>query len=167
MDEPIFLRGKSLTRSLDEVDARLSELRPWAYRLALAIVIRSEIAEDVAQEALLRAFRSRRKLQHIDDMKAWLRRVVIRCSLDARPRKGESQLKDEQASPSQDLDNVLITQILAELNANERVVLALAYFEGFSYAEIGEVLDIPAGTVASRLNTAREAFRKQWGNYES
>jgi len=148
-------------RSIAEVDAILRDARPWLYRLALAVTARPDTAEDVTQEALVRAARSREKLQAVDEPRAWLRTVVVRCAVTALGcATSEAVLENTvEADPT---DALAVRHTLSRLDPTDRAVLALAHFEELTYAEIGQVLDIPVGTVASRLHAAREAFRKEW-----
>jgi RNA polymerase sigma-70 factor (ECF subfamily) len=150
-----------LRRSNAEIEVLLRDARPWLYRLALAITARPEVAEDATQEALIRAAKSWTKLQTVEDTPAWLRTVVVRCALTA--------LKKTKAEPlSCDLgvedptDSVAVQLTLARMDPSDRALLALSHFEELSYSEIGQILEIPVGTVGSRLHTAREAFRKEW-----
>jgi len=148
-------------RTRAEVDALLRDSRPWLYRLALAITARTEIAEDVVQEALVRAARSRDKLASAAEPRAWLRTVVVRCAITALAKVPAEPQADRpcDADPTEAL---AVRHTLGRLNPADQAILALAHFEELSYAEIGQALDIPVGTVASRLHAAREAFRKEW-----
>ena len=148
-------------RSRAEVVDFLRDVRPWVYRLALAVVGRPEIAEDVAQEAIVRAWRSQGKLARADDMRAWLRKVVVRQAISALKRQPQDELL-EVAAPDQE-SAIQVRAVLASMPAETRALLALAYFEGLTYAELATMLDIPEGTVASRLHTAKAAFRNAWG----
>ena len=149
-------------RTDSEIDALLADSRPWLYRLALAIVSRSDMAEDVAQEALIRANRSRSKLRRVDDPRAWLRRVLVNRSLSAMSQRRTASLDAEHPGADDQTASIAVRAILAKLPPTERAMLALWHFEGLSYEEMAQVLEIPVGTVGSRLTTAREAFRKEW-----
>jgi len=148
-------------RSHAAVDVLLRDARPTMYRLALAIVGRPDTAEDVTQEALIRASRSREKLRTVAEPAAWLRAIVVRCALTAlaRPRFDSQQDVASDADPT---EAMAVRMTLERLNPIDRAVLALVHFEGLTYGEIALALDIPVGTVASRLHNAREAFRKEW-----
>ena len=77
------VEGQVHNRSNAEIEALLLDLRPWLYRLALAITGDAESAEDAAQEALIRAHRHKNKLNEVDEPKAWLRTIVVRCAINA------------------------------------------------------------------------------------
>ncbi len=151
----------SAKRTAAEVDALLRDARPWLYRLALAVTARPEAAEDATQEALVRATRSQEKLRSVDEPRAWLRKVVVRCAIDAHPRTPETFDPDYPVAHDP-TEAIAVRQTLRRLDATDRAVLALAHFEGLSYAEIALALEIPVGTVGSRLHSAREAFREEW-----
>lgn len=148
-------------RTAAEVEELLRDLRPWLYRLALAITAHPDLAEDAAQDALLRATRSVQALCSVDEPRAWLRKTTVRCALTAigKPRPVQ---KPDQARAQDPTESIAVRQTLGRLDPQDRVVLALAHFEELSYSEIAAVLDIPSGTVGSRLHAAREAFRKEW-----
>jgi RNA polymerase sigma-70 factor, ECF subfamily len=59
-------------------------------------------------------------------------------------------------------ESIAVRDALARLEPTDRAILSLSHFEGLSYAEISQALEIPAGTVASRLHAARDAFRREW-----
>jgi RNA polymerase sigma-70 factor (ECF subfamily) len=140
------------------VDRLLADSRPWLFRLALAITSQRDLAEDAAQEALIRA---RRKLSAAEDPKAYLRAILVRCALDQLAR---AKTPGTAQGPSLDDPTVAIAvrQTLCRLRPDDRALLALVHFEELSYGEIATTLNIPVGTVASRIHKAREAFRQEW-----
>ncbi|MHB8635382.1 MAG: RNA polymerase sigma factor [Fimbriimonadaceae bacterium] len=155
---PIQMSAK---RTNGEIDAFLADARPWLYRLALAIVAEPNLAEDVAQETLIRANRARRQLAASDHPTRWIQKVLVRRALTALPqRRIESAV---EASYEYDPNLALaVRQTLERLSAMDRTILALTHFEELSYAEIADVLNIPVGTVGSRLHAARAAFKEAW-----
>lgn len=156
----LFARSLDAPRSLVETDRFLRDARPWAYRLALAVVGRPEVAEDVAQEAMVRAWRARGTLARADDPRAWLRRVVVRQAVTALGRREAVELPEFAAPDAEPA--MQVRAVLAGMPTETRALLALAYFEGLTYAELAAALEIPEGTVASRLHAARAAFRTAW-----
>lgn len=154
----LFARAK---RSEEVVNAFLQNERPWMYRLALSITQRPDLAEDVVQETLIRCWRSTKKLTRVDDLKAFCRQILVRRAITALGSQDSTELTDI-AIPNQVDQQVSVRLVLESLPTESRAILALSYFEGLSYQEISDTLGIPAGTVASRLNTARERFRDAW-----
>jgi RNA polymerase sigma-70 factor (ECF subfamily) len=144
-----------------EIEALLRDARPWLYRLALAVTGRPEVAEDATQEALVRAAKSWEKLRTVQDPPAWLRTVVVRCAISAMEKPRFDRVLHDSHAPDP-TESVAVQLTLARMCPADRALLALSHFEELTYGEIAEILDIPVGTVASRLFTAREAFRKEW-----
>lgn len=158
--ERLFALHVTARRPRSAVADFLKDARPWAYRLALAVVGVPETAEDVAQEAMVRAWRAQGTLAGSDDMRAWLRRVVVRQAITALGRRRFDPLP-ERAAPDAE-PSLHVRVLLAGMPPETRALLALAYFEGLTYAELAAALEIPEGTVASRLHTAKAAFRAAW-----
>lgn len=150
-----------MKRTQEQVDTFVADARPWIYRLALAIVNSPDLAEDVAQIVLLKLNHHRHRLRQVENVRAWVRRVVVRASYDALTRGGDpSPLPVSEASDPTTV--VAVELVLGRLSPEDRLMLALAHFEDLSYEEMSDALGIPMGTVASRLNRARAAFRREW-----
>ncbi|MBI5707713.1 MAG: RNA polymerase sigma factor [Armatimonadetes bacterium] len=143
------------------LEALASEWRVWGFRLAIKITGDPDLAEDALQDALLRALRHHRGLRDLHAAKGWFRRILVRCALDQCPAamSGEMPVCAVQA----DLEEGLaVKSVLSAMKPEQRALLALAIGEGLSYEEIASSLAIPVGTVASRLHTAKQAFRAKW-----
>ncbi len=148
----------------------LNRYRDRVVRLAAHVLHNSREAEDVAQEAFVKAFRQIKQFRGESGFYAWLYRIVINLCLDKMRRKSSTAEIDFEesciagfASCSTDIETqVVVKQILASLSPPMRAALVLREVEGLDYMEISEVLGIPLGTVRSRLNTAREQFRRKW-----
>jgi RNA polymerase sigma-70 factor (ECF subfamily) len=148
----------------------LDRYRDRVVRLATHVLHNQREAEDVAQEAFVKAFRQIGQFRGESGFYAWLYRIVINLCLDRMRRKSaSSELPLEEAALpahtafSEDMDTRLaVAQILETLTPPMRAALMLREVEGLEYAEIAVALDIPVGTVRSRLNTAREQFRRRW-----
>ncbi len=148
----------------------LDRYRDRVVRLAAHVLHNSREAEDVAQEAFIKAFRQIGNFRGESGFYAWLYRIVVNSCLDRMRRKScttEVALEDsstaQRASVSFDIDKrIVVEQILESLSPAMRAALVLREVEGLEYSEIAQVLDIPVGTVRSRLNSAREQFRRRW-----
>ncbi len=127
------------------------------------------LAEEAAQEAFLRAWQ---KLDHFDPHYAfrnWVCRIALNAALDDLRRQRETAALDEQApdaaeaGPEQSLEerqrSQMVRRAVLSLPEASRAVLILREYERLSYQEIAAVLEIPTGTVMSRLNTARRLLR--------
>lgn len=147
----------------------LQRYRERVVRLAAHVLHNSREAEDVAQEAFVKAFRQIAQFRGESGFYAWLYRIVINLCLDRMRRKSaSSETPLDTMSPTlyscfPDVERrIAIEQVLNSLPPPMRAALVLREVEGLEYTEIAAVLEIPVGTVRSRLNTAREQFRRRW-----
>ncbi len=122
-------------------------------------------AEDVSQEAFLKAFRELHRLRDDRAFSGFLYRICVRLCMDrlrlkrAEPAEFDSVQNHEGGAIE---NRVLIERILDQLPADLRFTLVLREIEQLSYEEVAEYMHVPIGTVRSRLHSAREKFRKLW-----
>jgi len=146
------------------------------FRLAFLLVGNEADAEDVVQETLLGAFRGLGRFRGESSVKTWLTAILVKraqAHRRARSRGRTSPLKEAGESqgrmpnsPVQQADARMDVQaVLAALSAEHRQVLVLREYEGMSYDEIARALDMPRGTVESRLFRAREHLRRLLKGY--
>lgn len=161
----------------DLLSANLDSL----YRTAMRLCGGSDDAQDLLQEAALRAFQYRGQLRDPDAGRAWLFRILVRTHLnrvraeERRRESSESDLGERQfesalagwatVNRSDDwLDRLAdadrVRRAIDEVDGRLRVVLLLCDAEEFTQREVATMLDLPEGTVASRLFRARRAVRK-------
>ena len=122
-------------------------------------------AEDVAQEAFLKAFREVHKLREDRAFAGYLYRICVRLCMDRlRLKRAEvAEFDTVQPSEGRNIENrVVVEKLLSMLTPDLRATLVLREMEQLSYEEVAEVMRVPVGTVRSRLHTARERFRKLW-----
>ena len=140
-------------------------------RLCRATLGSSVDAEDAAQEAFIRAFRSLGQYQASGSFYAWLCRIAVRACTDRKRLRSAPALQcawmDESAGNSEDKSDavqtaIVVRDLLARLSPPMRAALALRELDGLEYEEIAVVLNVPVGTVRSRLNAARAQFRVLW-----
>ncbi|MCA1323840.1 sigma-70 family RNA polymerase sigma factor [Herbaspirillum sp. alder98] len=154
--------------SQDFTDDDLRELMPRLRRFAASLTRNEASADDLVQSCLERALSRRR--QHTDgDLRAWLFQIMYRRFVDSQRRtKRYAGLlalllpRDEALAPSTE-DIVLSRAALADFNKltpEQRALLLLVSVEGLSYQEAAHALDLPIGTVMSRLSRARCALRE-------
>jgi RNA polymerase sigma-70 factor (ECF subfamily) len=137
------------------------------YRIARVILRDTELAEDATQEALVRAWRDLPSLRDVDRLDAWLYRLIVRACADVgRHRRrwlaGITVLHDEPAESdraSESADRDQLERGLRRLTDAQRTILAMTFYLGLSPAEAADALEIPVGTVKSRLHYALEALR--------
>jgi RNA polymerase sigma-70 factor (ECF subfamily) len=153
-----------------ELEHLLAESAPLAYRVALGVLRNPAEAEDVAQEALIRAYRKFDRLRDARRFRSWLVRVTFRlavdCSRSARRREQRETLwaRPELRPPVQSVEEIAASRqfeqrlgrALDELPDRLRLVILLTAIEGHSVDEVAVLLDVPAGTVKSRLFAARK-----------
>jgi RNA polymerase sigma-70 factor, ECF subfamily len=128
------------------------------YQVSYAMLRSDSDSVDAAQEAILQAYRSIGQLREPRYFKTWLIRILInQCNRILDQRKKIVPL-DSIAEPSVVMDHeerLDIQQAVLQLESELRVVVTLFYMEDLSYRDIAEMLDVPEGTVKSRLNRAK------------
>ncbi len=158
-----------------DFEARLAECGPLAFRIAQGVLRNAADAEDVAQEALLKAFRSFHRLRDPRRFRAWLVRITFRMALDRRrSAKRREQRETDWSKPEQrslpptaeDLAassefQVRLERAMEELPEKLRLVLLLSALQGYTLEEISAMLAIPVGTVKSRLFFARKQLAEK------
>lgn len=139
--------------------------RYWrdAWRAAYAVLADHSAADDVAQEAVQRAFA---RLDRFDDSRPfgpWLRRIVVNAAIDELRRRARVDPLDvaavEASDPALTPRTLGVADAVAALAPNKRLVVVLRYWLEFSIEDIADVLRIPVGTVASRLSRAHDELR--------
>jgi RNA polymerase sigma-70 factor (ECF subfamily) len=135
------------------------------------------LAEDAAQEAFIRAWVNLPSYRPQACLRNWLYRIAVNAALDVLRRKPEETLEDEEALMVTDQEPgpevaliekervALLQQAVKTLPEAARSVLVLREYGGLSYQEIAGVLDVPVGTVMSRLNYARNSLREILRSY--
>ncbi len=145
--------------------ALITKHRRRLIRIAANVLRDSHEAEDVAQEAFVKAFREIGKLRDDRAFSSYVYRICVRLCMDRlRSRRSEPGLVDKiQLSEAPSVETrVLVEKLLGKLSPDLRATLVLREIEQLSYEEVAEVLNVPVGTVRSRLHTAREKFRAIW-----
>jgi RNA polymerase sigma-70 factor, ECF subfamily len=158
-----------------EFEERLAECGPLAYRVARGVLRNTADAEDVAQEALLRAYKSFHRLRERNRFRGWLVRIAFRLALDrlrsARRREQRDQLWSQPAHlpPAASAEDIAVSnqfqghleRALDELPEKLRLVLLLSAMEGYTIDEIAEIVGVPVGTVKSRIFLARKKLAEK------
>ncbi len=136
------------------------------YRLALAIAGDDADAADITQDAFVAMWRHLPKLREAARFDAWLHRIVVNTArMAARGRRRRrvreipnGELVATAEAPTTGSDSERLTAALRQLSADQRALLALHHLQGRPVHEIAEILEVPTGTVKSRLFTARQAL---------
>jgi len=142
------------------------------FRLAFSLVGNAADAEDVVQETFLGAFRGLSGFRGRSSLKTWLTRILMRQaarhhrSRAVRDTVSLDGLPDATAPSTRSVDARLdVAAALDTLSPEHRQVILLRELQGMTYAEMADVLDVPRGTVESRLHRARRALQDQLGDY--
>jgi RNA polymerase sigma-70 factor, ECF subfamily len=167
----------SLARQFEE---RLADCPALAFRVALGVLRNRAEAEDVAQDALVRAYHSFHRLRDREKFRSWLVRMAWRLALDRIRARGRRQRYEDAAASfaivaeaaAANAEDIAATRefenkvniALDALPEKLRLVMVLAAIEGYDTREVAALLEIPEGTVKSRLFLARKqmAEKLQW-----
>lgn len=142
---------------------RLPGLLPRLTAFARALLNEHDAANDLVQEAVSRALSARRVPADPPAYRAWMFKIVRNAALDERKRMRRSPpLAAPQAEPWACDDawiaKITVEQGLATLSADHREIIALIDIAGFGYGEAAGILQVPVGTVMSRITRARGAL---------
>jgi RNA polymerase sigma-70 factor (ECF subfamily) len=137
------------------------------YAVARLVLRDTELAEDAAQDALVRAWRDLPALRDVERFDAWLYRLVVNACADIgrRRRQWRAEITLIHAEPAQSdgasdrADRDLLERGLRRLNTAQRSILVLHFYLDLPLRELADALDIPVGTAKSRLHYALEALR--------
>jgi RNA polymerase sigma-70 factor, ECF subfamily len=168
---------------LERFERDVLPLLPGLYGAALRMTRNPADAEDLLQETTLRAYRGFASFEEGTNLKAWLYRILTNSFINTyRKRQREPQTVDgpddldewflfdrlgsrsvEPSAEEDVLERIPDAEVKAALESipeNFRMAVLLADVEGFSYKEIAEIMDVPIGTVMSRLHRGRKALEK-------
>ncbi len=160
-DERAWVRGAQ-AGSASDFEALFRAFWPNAYRAAYLVVHDAAAAEDIAQEAFLAAVRNLDRFDRRRPFGPWLHRIVVNRAIDwsrRRALRGEIELHEspvEQAPPDVGSDTVARMQ---ELSPEHRAVIVLRYLLGYTPGEIARILEVPRGTVNSRLRRGLDQLK--------
>lgn len=130
----------------------------------------AQVAEDAAQDAFIRAWEALPRYRHKGTFKAWLYRIALNCARDTLRRRRPTAdvdllpLTSDALGPERQVlrreRTALVQEAVLQLPEASRAALILREYEGLSYKEITQTLDLPLGTVMSRLHYARSRLRE-------
>jgi RNA polymerase sigma-70 factor (ECF subfamily) len=167
------LPGTALTMDdtlLREFESYLPDASRLAFRVAYSVLRQREEAEDVAQEALVRAYRHMRQLRDRTRFRAWLVRTTWRLALDHQRSSRRRQARELQACgpvpssaahrPEARDDIERLWCAIDALPDKLRWPIVLAAIEGYDLHEVAALLEVPYGTIKSRLFLARRRLKE-------
>ena len=177
--EPRQLAAEARNRVRFEEEAL--ELSDQVYRVARRLVSTREEAEDLVQETYARAFRSWQSYTPGTNMRAWLLRILTNLNID-RGRKQQrtpdsqpleegdyflyNRMEQTSGTPAEEridqrLSQDTIVSALSAVPHNFRDVIVLVDIGDFTYADAAQILDVPVGTVMSRLHRGRRILKRE------
>jgi len=148
---------------------RMEALRPRLYRLAWSWCHDPALADDLTQETLLRGLRRVDQLRDPGRLDQWLTQILANLHRDHLRRQRETvpleavDLPGGLATEDEAQRLGIVQQVqgaIAQLGDEQRKVITLVDLMGFTYADVARILDVPAGTVMSRLSRARDRMRR-------
>ena len=168
---------------LERFERDVLPLLPGLYGAALRMTRNPADAEDLVQDTTLRAYRGFATFEEGTNLKAWLYRILTNSFINTYRKKqrepktvdGPDDIEEwylfdrlgsrstERSAEEDVLDRIPDADVkaaLESLSENFRLAVLLADVEGFSYKEIAEIMDVPIGTVMSRLHRGRKALEK-------
>jgi RNA polymerase sigma-70 factor (ECF subfamily) len=173
------LLGSLVTADLElerEFELRLADSSRLAFRVAFSVLRQREDAEDVAQDAFAKAYRSFNQLRDRTRFRAWLVRMTWRLALDRQRanRRHTNRLAEAGVQARLEQNGETIADVVASRERSEhlwnaiealpeklRLVVVLAGIEGHDMHEVSALLDVPEGTVKSRLFLARKQLKER------
>ena len=148
--------------SRDAFAQEVRELTDTAYAMSYLILGNSADCEDAMSASILRAFENRGKLRKRESFRAWFLQILRHEAYDLLKKRRRltpvEELPEEAAPEGDDAGRLDLRQALQELTDTQRTALLLQQ-EGYDMAEIGQILDVPVGTVKSRISRAKQTLR--------
>ena len=182
-DEDLGLVERCRAGDLTGFESLVEKYKRRAYRLAYQVLRDQEEALDVAQEAFIKAYQSLPRFRGQSAFYTWLFRIIVNLAMDRhRQRVARQRAFGAEGVPSEEWERLApaggldpedeaaraeqrrrIETALGGLPPHHRSIIILSDIEGLSYREIADVLEIPLGTVMSRLHNARKRLRRLLG----
>ena len=169
---------RKLIKKLKENDASAQEYiirkyKDFLFNAVFYIARRREIAQDVVEDTFIKAFKKVKQFKGESLFSTWLYRIAINIlknelEKEAARNRLKGKIKDRISTdyPEEDYESNnekerIIWEGMKYITEIEREIIVLIDIQGMSYKEVSELLDIPAGTVRSRIARAREHLRKE------
>lgn len=158
-----------------EFEEKVLEYINSLYNLSLRMTQNKEDAEDLVQEAVLRAYRFYHKFDRGTNFKAWIMTILRNIYINQYRKRIKEPVKvefegvedfislPEISGVQEEIFSETIKSSIDKLPEELRTTTTLFYVDGFSYKEIAKIMNCPVGTVMSRLYTARQGLKKQLG----
>jgi len=145
--------------------AMLVEKHERPLRAFLSRMAGPELADDIAQEAFVKAWRAAAQYDGRARYSTWLTRIAWRCRLDEL-RKSKPREFDVAPAAQEPGERMAVNDMLARLSEKERAALVLCDGHGWTHAEAADLLAMPLGTLKSTIARAKEKCRAMWSGDE-
>ena len=157
-----------------DIQALVHQHHAAVYRYAFRLTGRQADAEDLAQQTFLQAQRKLHQLREPKHATAWLFAILRSLLIKSRRRNRPMAAADAQVEPDlmaapeapEEVDSERLQAALSQLPDEHRTIVLMFYMEELSYKESAEALDVPMGTVMSRLSRAKSRLRELLKGYE-
>jgi RNA polymerase sigma-70 factor, ECF subfamily len=168
-----MIQHENMSSVPEEISDRIVELLPRLRRFARSLSRNQHDADDLVQSVVERAWRNIGQLKPGANLGSWMFGIMKNAWIDdrrARTRRGEVALPDDSGehpavSPGDtNADLWSVSEAMTKLPEEQRLAVALVLVEGMSYKEAAELLDIPIGTLTSRLARGRTALAAALGD---
>lgn len=177
-ENELKLIDNAINGDIDSFEKLIKKHQKFAYNVALKYLKDPTDAEDATQESLIKAFRYLKSFNKKSKFSTWLYRIVINtCKDELRKHKKDQNnyslnnednyidaIEDESYEPLKNAENTELGKNLhtaiEQLEITYKDVIILCDMKDYSYQEISEILEIPIGTVRSRINRGRKKLRK-------
>ncbi|MGM0378451.1 MAG: RNA polymerase sigma factor [Bacillota bacterium] len=176
-DLEIKLIKKASNGDIKAFEQLIKKYQKYAYNISLKYMKDTQDAQDVTQDALIKIYKNLNNFNMNSKFSTWLYRIVVNTSKDALKKRNKKQdeididseyensrLQDLKYEPLKEMENKVLKKKLEDaidiLDLKYREVIILCDQKDFSYEEISKILDIPIGTVRSRISRGRKKLRK-------
>lgn len=181
MNNEEILIKKCKKGDLDAFETLIKNHQKRAYNIALKMLKNPEDAMDISQEAFIKVFKYIDSYNNKSSFSTWIYRIVINTCLDYIKKNKNNvlyldepintddgsikrEITDNKNNPEKILEKKInnedINKAISMLKVKHRMIIILRDIQGFSYEEISKMLNLPLGTVKSRVKRARENLRK-------
>lgn len=172
---------KSISGDVESFEILINKYQKMAYNVSYRVMGNEEDAKDMTQEALIKVFRYINSFRMDSSFSTWMYRIVMNtCKDELRKKKlkvvsidkpiemSDGNMKMDIEDTSRTPEQLLVGKETAEevqnalLNVTEknRIVVVLRDIKGFSYSEISDIIDVPVGTIKSRINRGRKELKE-------
>lgn len=176
-DQEIKLVEKAIEGDIESFEKLIQNHQKFAYNVALKYLKDPVDAEDITQEALIKAFKYLKNFKKNSKFSTWLYRIVINTCKDELRKKSKteknismdnddsyvSEVEDHSYEPLKSIEKHEVSKniqsAIEQLKINYKEVIILCDIKDYSYEEISEILEVPIGTVRSRISRGRKKLR--------